>query len=245
MIVELLPRVHLVGSGRLGFSTTNDYDCNVYLLVGDGDAVLVDAGCGLDSEGIVRNVMAVGGPAVSRLLLTHAHADHAAGARELAARLGAEIWASPQVADILEAGDSARSNLVIAKRGGIYPPDVQLRPTRVSRRLEDGIVTVGDLVVEVVASPGHACGHLCFLAQLPECRALLSGDAVFARGRVVLLATPDTDIGALARTVAHLRGGQPDALLPGHCEPVLKGATRHLDMANICFQRGAIPPPLT
>ncbi len=76
--IRLGPRVTLVGSGRLGFGLTDDHDAHVYLLDGGTDAVLIDAGCGLASARIAANVRAVlGDRPVSRILLTHAHADHA------------------------------------------------------------------------------------------------------------------------------------------------------------------------
>lgn len=245
MIVDFFHCIHLVGSGRLGFSTTSAWDCNTYVLSARDDAVLIDAGCGLACDLILENIAAVGGPPVSRILLTHAHADHAAGAGELAEALGAEVWASPEVATIVENGDEMAAGLSIAKRAGVYPEPVSLRPTHVARRVNAGQERVGGVAIEVIETPGHAHGHLCFLAELAGCRALFSGDVVFSRGRVVVLATPDSDIAALAGSVRLLAEAEPDALFPGHCEPVLTGATIHVEAAQQCFERGTIPPALT
>lgn len=100
--VRLTPRVTLVGSGTLGFGLTDAHDSHVYLVDGGTDAVLVDAGCGLAADRIAANVRAcLGAGPVSRILLTHAHADHAGGAADLARLLGATVMALPPAAAIV------------------------------------------------------------------------------------------------------------------------------------------------
>lgn len=244
--MRLIDGIHLVASGWLGLSLGDRHDCNAYLLHGAGDAVLIDAGCGLGAEQTLARVAraCAHGPRVSRVLVTHAHADHAAGAREIAAQLGAEVWASPAAAAILEAGDADAAGLTGAIAAGLYPPSVTLHPTPVARRLGEETIAVGDLRVDVVPAPGHAADQLAFLAHHPRGRALFSGDAVFSRGRVAVLGTPDSDVPALAATVERLAALKPDLLLSGHGEPVMHGAGAHLAVALDAFRRGSLPPPL-
>jgi hydroxyacylglutathione hydrolase len=243
--VTLDAHVHLVASGRLGLGMSDDHDCNVYLLADGEDAVLVDAGCGLDVDALVERIRVLAMPPVSRILLTHAHADHAAGAGALAARLGAEIWSSDAVADILEAGDAERAGLPRAKLAGLYPSSLPYPAAHVARRLGAEALTVGRLHVEAVETPGHAVGHLAFLAEAGGRRSLFSGDLVFSRGRVAVAGLPETDIGALAASIEAVAELRPDALFAGHAEPVLRGAGEHLTVACRAFRVGALPPALS
>nr|BFE61542.1 hypothetical protein GCM10020063_060680 [Dactylosporangium thailandense] len=242
--VRLTPRVTLVGSGTLGFGLTDAHDSHVYLLDGGTDAVLVDAGCGLAADRIAANVRAVlGARPVSRILLTHAHADHAGGAAGLARLLGATVHALAPAAAIVAAADEDASGLRTARRAGVYPPD--LHPPAVPvHPLDAPRMSVGALTLEVHPTPGHAAGHTCFSYRDAGVRALFSGDLVFARGRVAVLATPDTDLGELAASLRAVRDLAPDVLLPGHGAPVLRDARTHLDTAVGHLDRGALPPGL-
>jgi glyoxylase-like metal-dependent hydrolase (beta-lactamase superfamily II) len=91
--VRLAERVHLVASGQLGVGLTDDNDCRVYLLDGGAEYALIDAGGGRDTEGLLGQAAGDGlDPArIRTLLLTHAHADLAAGAAALRARLGTTV----------------------------------------------------------------------------------------------------------------------------------------------------------
>ena len=86
--MRLTPDVSLVGGGMFGFGLTSPGDCHVYLLDGGDDLVLVDAGIGGtagDPQKIIDMIEADGhDPAkISRLFLTHYHADHMGGAAEM------------------------------------------------------------------------------------------------------------------------------------------------------------------
>jgi hydroxyacylglutathione hydrolase len=244
--LQLAEGVHLVGSGRLGFSTSHPLDCHTYLVSSNSDAVLIDAGCGLGQERILAAIDASGVTRnrISKILLTHAHADHAGGAVGLALELSAQIVASAEVAAILRGPDESALGLDVARRAGTYPPDFTVSPTRVDESIGSGRVTTGALALEAVETPGHAQGHLAYLLEIGRRRLLFSGDVVFARGRVVVLATPDSDVRMLATSMTRVAALRPDVLLPGHGEVVLSDAGDHIDAAVTCFRRGQLPPSL-
>jgi glyoxylase-like metal-dependent hydrolase (beta-lactamase superfamily II) len=112
------------------------------------------------------------------------------------------------------------------------------------RPLDEPELAVGALTLEVHPTPGHAAGHCCFSFRDAGTRALFSGDLVFARGRVAVLGTPDTDLGALAASLRAVAALAPDALLPGHGAPVLRDAHAHLLSAVGHLERGELPPGL-
>jgi hydroxyacylglutathione hydrolase len=242
--MNILPGVELVGGGWLGFSLSDRHDSNVFLVHSGADALLIDAGSGLGTARILSNISAVLEPrCVSRILLTHAHPDHAAGAASLVATLGAEVMASSEVAEVVSNGDEATSGLATARRAGIYPEHLRFTSTPV-RAFGGPIAGIGDIEIHAVPTPGHASGHVCYLAIVGGRRVLFSGDLVFTRGRTALLATPDTDVLRLAESIAVVADLQPDILLPGHGSFALTDARAHLDAALDAFAAHRLPPGL-
>lgn len=244
--MELIRGVHLVGSGRLGFSMTDPYDSHVYLVESAGDAALIDAGCGRDPDAIVAGIEAAGVEPrrVSRILLTHSHADHSGGAGRLSVWLEAEVWAPAVSADAIAAGDEDAIGLTAARLAGVYPPDYRFHASPVHRRLAGGSVDIGEIAMTVLPTPGHAADHLAYVATIGGQRVVFSGDLIFARGRIVILGTQDCDLQAYAASVQAMGELAPDVLLPGHAEVVLGGAAGDIARAAEQFARQSIPPGL-
>lgn len=238
--MQIMPGIRIVASGWLGYSLTADQDCTVYLVHDGGDAVLVDAGSGLATRSIVRHLA---GTVVSRIFLTHAHADHAAGASGLAARAGARVLGSPECAHIVATGDEDAAGLITARAAGVYPPEVRLRPVPVEE-IWAARLTVGSLALDALPTAGHAAGHCCYITKIDDARVAFTGDLVFSRGRVAVLGTPDTSLHALHASLETLMRLKPDVLLPGHGEVVLRDATRHVRRALDFFDVGQLPPGL-
>jgi hydroxyacylglutathione hydrolase len=242
--MRLSEHVYLVGSGWLGYSSSDRHDSHVYLVAGQNSSFLVDAGCGLGAEVIAERIAGLGVPPVTSILLTHGHADHAAGAGVLAGLLGAEIWASPEVAVMLAEADEVATGLALARSAGVYPPHLRLRPAQVTRRLGDETLEIGSVTVRSLPTPGHAAGHLCFVAEIDGGLAAFTGDLVFARGRVAVLGTVDTDLAALRESIATVAATGPASLYPGHGSVALTGAGQHLAVALDAFSLGQLPPGL-
>lgn len=137
---------------------------------------------------------------VHAVLLTHHHLDHSEAARTFAERAGCGVRA-----------------LDPAYRLG-------------SEGLGEGdVVSVGDLEVRVIATPGHTSDSLSFL--VPSDGAVLTGDTVLGRGTTVV-AHPDGELGAyldsLDRLHALAAANDVRTIWPGH-GPVIEDALRALD----------------
>jgi glyoxylase-like metal-dependent hydrolase (beta-lactamase superfamily II) len=146
----------LVTSGQFHLDGGSwDVDNNVWI-VGDADeVVLIDAPH--DPDAIEA---AVGGRRVRAIACTHAHDDHVNAAPELGRRLGAPVLLAP-ADDVLWRMTHPESR-----------PDGELVD---GERLE-----VAGTVLQVLATPGHAPGAVCFYA--PELGAVFSGDTLFSGG---------------------------------------------------------------
>jgi glyoxylase-like metal-dependent hydrolase (beta-lactamase superfamily II) len=132
-----------------------DVDNNVWI-VGDADEVVViDAPH--DAEAIEA---AVGGRRVVAIACTHAHDDHVNVAPELARRFNAPVLLNP-ADDVL---------------WRMAHPDA-----RPDGELVDGQrIEVAGTFLEVLTTPGHAPGAVCFSA--PELGVVFSGDTLFSGG---------------------------------------------------------------
>ncbi|MEM2549906.1 MAG: MBL fold metallo-hydrolase, partial [Nitrososphaerota archaeon] len=73
--------VYMIGDGGRGLS--HDLDCCVYVVDCNGSFVVIDSGVGLGNELLVNNLRedGISLDKLRYLVVTHAHSDHACGAR--------------------------------------------------------------------------------------------------------------------------------------------------------------------
>lgn len=243
--MKITDRIHIVGSGRLGFNLTDDFDCHIYLLDGGNEYALIDAGGGRDLPGILTQIEADGLDVrrVRQLLLTHAHTDHAAGAAGLKERLGLEVYASPVAAGYVREGDERAISLDLARRAGVYPPDFVFSACPVDIEVGDGAsIAVGDLTLDVMETPGHASGHLAYILRRDGFTSAFCGDAVFFGGKILLQGTWDCSIQDSIRSVERLAALSIDGLFPGHLTFSLRHGRRQIDQAMQAIAN-LLPPP--
>jgi len=244
--MQLAERIHLVGSGSFGFDLTDPYDCHVYLVDGGTELALVDVGAGMGAAQIVANVERAGfDPAlITRILCTHAHGDHAGGSARIRSLLpNASLFLSREGARLIRDGDERGVSLDVAKAAGVYPSDYTLEPCAVDGELVDGDrVTVGDLVLECIDTPGHSSGHLSFLLEEGGRRSLFGGDVVFHGGTILLQNIHDCSLEQLVVSLRKLRGLAIDALFPGHLSFSLRNGQRHVERANEILDSLLVPP---
>ena len=148
----------------------------------DGQVTLVD--CGLDKapRRIVDGLAAIGKrPAdVTRILLTHAHPDHAGGAAEMASRTRAPVAVHTDDRPHLVAGrpppmdqDTALGRLFSRLPGS----DRGFAGVSAPETLTDGQVLDVGGGLRVVHTPGHSPGHVSLLHE--PSGVLVTGDALF------------------------------------------------------------------
>ena len=136
------------------------FGCNSYILTADGkSAVIVDCA----DEGVYYECERMGLKPVA-LLLTHGHFDHVGGCGKFFAEK-VPIFCGEGEKEYL----FSRQNRSIF--GGVPIPDFEIYKT-----LNDGEkITLGGINFEVISTPGHTVGGVCYLAG--DC--LFSGDTLF------------------------------------------------------------------
>jgi hydroxyacylglutathione hydrolase len=243
--MKLLKDIYLVGSGNQGFGISNGYDCSMYLIDGGDDLVLVDSGAGLDQDTIVSNIQAEGidPDRITKILLTHAHADHSGGTSKLVERFHCQVYLHQAEARALEFGDEVALALEPARKRGYYPSDYRLTPTHVNVQLGDGnVIQAGKYVIREFYTPGHSLGSVCYLLEGHERRVLFSGDSFFLGGKINLLNCVGSSLADYREHSRILSGLALDALLPGHFTFTLSNAQHHIDQAITALEDLLIPP---
>jgi glyoxylase-like metal-dependent hydrolase (beta-lactamase superfamily II) len=179
-------------------------NCSILWDTNTKRAAIVDPGGDLEQ---VLGVVEREGLTVEKILLTHAHIDHAGATAELARRLSVPIE-GPHEGDRfwIEALEVQGRQFGIRSEGAFEP----------TRWLNDGdTVTVGGLTLDVRHCPGHTPGHVCFV-HAPS-RFAFVGDVLFAGS----VGRTDFPGGNFETLVDSIRGrlfplGDDVRFLPGH-----------------------------
>lgn len=126
---------------------------------------------GGDLENIEASIKEVG-MKPEKILLTHGHIDHAAGAEDLRASLGVKIE-GPHLADKF-----LLTNLV--KQGQMY--GIEAKNVVPDRWLDDGdAVTIAGHSFDILHCPGHSPGSVVFVQRAQK--FIIMGDVLF-RGSI-------------------------------------------------------------
>jgi hydroxyacylglutathione hydrolase len=180
---------------------------NCYVVCAGTDAVVVDPGGEL--EQIEERLS---GLRVHAVLNTHAHYDHLGAVVPVCDAHGCPFRLHPADEDLLKRANFYRT---------LFLGEDQIQIPTIDGPLAHGErLTFGALELEVVHTPGHTPGSVCF-----ECDGeLVTGDTVMARhlGRTDL---PGGDREQLLASVAMLAERYPPAtrIWPGHGEPAELG----------------------
>lgn len=243
--MRLTENVYMVGGGTGGFGLSHRNDANVYVVTDGSSAVLVDAGLGPGTDQIIENIRRDGldPQTIERVLVTHAHADHAGGCAALKRALGLRVFVPRGAKRWLEEADADAIDLNRAKRAGGYYPEYELEPVGVDGELGDGdAIQVGELELRTVRTPGHSATHNCYTFKQAGRVHLFSGDFVFWQGRISLLYTSDASVYDYGQSMEKFRGAGIDALFPGHGAFTISGGQEHIDKALAAFDRLGVPP---
>jgi glyoxylase-like metal-dependent hydrolase (beta-lactamase superfamily II) len=189
-------------------------NCSLVWETASGRGVVIDPGGDLDRVLAMAEREHV---RIERILITHAHVDHAAATAELKRKLAVPVEGPHE-------GDRYWIDLLqqsAAQYGfaceGPFEPD---------RWLHDGdTVTIGEQVLDVVHCPGHTPGHVVFIHR--PSRFAIVGDVIFQGS----IGRTDFPRGNHADLIHSIRDklfpyGDDITFLPGHGPTSTFGAER-------------------
>ncbi|WP_158944178.1 MBL fold metallo-hydrolase [Granulicella sp. S190] len=189
--------------------------CNCSIL-GDQlshEAIVVDPG---DDIPRIMALLATHGLTVKKIVITHAHIDHIAGAHRLKQLTGAPILYNQYDLPLVKMMDIQAGWLGIPTPTAPGPDDT----------LEDGkLISITGLSGSILHTPGHTEGSVCL--YLPTQTLLLAGDTLFA-GSVGRTDLPGGDIRKLLTSIHERLLTLPDevTVIPGHGPSTSIGAER-------------------
>ncbi|QQD22482.1 MBL fold metallo-hydrolase [Venatoribacter cucullus] len=141
-------------------------NCSILMCNKSKKAAVVDPGG--DLERIVAQLQRMGATA-EKILLTHAHIDHAGGTAALARQLNIPIE-GPQEGDLFWIQGLPNQSAMFG-----FPPAEVFTP---DRWLQDNdTVTVGEVTLQVIHTPGHTPGHVVFYSA--NDKLAIVGDVLF------------------------------------------------------------------
>ena len=191
------------------------YDCNAFVIRSDKQAILVDSGTHMAAEQVTKIVSEF---AITAILLTHGHLDHAGGVAVARQKISVPIWTSQYTAERLETADRAHIDPFFGSN---------IPPVEVTRRVRDGeTLNLGEITLNVLETPGHTAGSICLYE--PAKKWLFSGDTVFADGSFGRTDLRSGSSDQLISSLQKLTAIPVDALFPGHMRSVLADGSGHI-----------------
>ena len=184
--------------------TAFEQNCSVIWCTETKQAAVVDPGGDLDR---IRSCIEKHDLVIQKILLTHAHIDHAGGTADLASETDVPIIGPHQEDDFWIQ--------MLPQQGAMFnfPPAKVFVP---QQWLNDGdTVQLGEEILEVLHCPGHTPGHVVFYNR--GSRLLIVGDVLF-QGSIGRTDFPKGDFDTLARSIRTKLWplGDEVEFIPGH-----------------------------
>lgn len=184
--------------------TAFEQNCSILWCDETKDAAVVDPGGDLPKILKALDDKALN---LKKIILTHAHIDHAGATAELAESKGVPIEGPHKEDDFWIQMLPQQSQMFGFPNAAVFTPDRWLD--------QDDVITLGKEVIEVLHCPGHTPGHVV-LFHRPSKLAVV-GDVLF-QGSIGRTDFPKGDFDTLAKSI---RGklwplGDDVQFIPGH-----------------------------
>ena len=187
--------------------TFNSFQTGCYIIWDEsGKCTLIDPGCSAPEEiSQIKNFITAKGLTPVCIMLTHAHFDHIFGVSEISRTYGIPVYMHPKERFTMEGNGPSCRMFGMSEPEGFETIDVAHGDT----------VAVGDMKFEVIETPGHTVGGVCYLER--EAKLIATGDTIFA-GTIGRSDLPGGDYDVLMRSIFEkllmLEGDT--RILPGH-----------------------------
>jgi hydroxyacylglutathione hydrolase len=191
--------------------------CSNIYVIGREKATIIDTGVGNMANPLWPQLEGLGvlPGNIDKVVITHAHHDHAMGAFLILERAHPKVY--------------------------IHEKDTAY----IATRFGDALVKVneGDVIetelwpLKVYWTPGHTAGGMCLYN--PEHKILFSGDTVFSDGYYGRYDGENGSFEGIVNSLRKLDGLDVEELLPGHGSPVITDGNKHIDLALRNATRGS------
>jgi glyoxylase-like metal-dependent hydrolase (beta-lactamase superfamily II) len=217
-----------VGDGVTAIDTgmAGEPELNAVYLVEASEPCLVETGPGADGPAVLAGLRALGVEAanLAHVVVTHIHMDHAGGAGALLRAFpSATLWVHERgarhVVDPTRLVASTARTYGEERMHRLYGDTLPCPADRV-RAADDGDrIALGDRVLEVLHTPGHASHHVALADD--RTGGVFTGEALgsylpWGPATRPALPPPEVDLEAALASIARLRSRDPSALWASH-----------------------------
>lgn len=181
-------------------------NCSIVADEASGQAIVVDGGDGVDE---VLHRLQARNLRATYLLHTHAHIDHIGDLGALRERAGGRAMLHPADLPLYRTLELQAHWIGLAQAPKVVDLDADL--------CDGDVISLGETQIEVLHTPGHTPGSVCFAIGQAGRTTILSGDTLFAGsiGRWDLGGTSMEDIVASIHRKL-LDFGDETPVIPGH-----------------------------
>ncbi|MHA1950399.1 MAG: MBL fold metallo-hydrolase [Candidatus Thorarchaeota archaeon] len=204
-------------SEHVYFVLSRSFDSNIVYIESGDHKILIDAGTGLYTANLDKDLQTKGSSitSITDIVLTHCHIDHIGG-----------------VIPLLESG-SPKLHLHQAEAGPINNGDmsqtlgdtfgVDLPPFKIDVMLNEGdVIDFGEVKLKVFHTPGHSSGSITM--EIMDTGMLITGDTLFPGGSFGRTDFPDGDSSKLVASLKRISEMNFEVGLPGHMDAMRHNA---------------------
>ncbi len=193
--------------------------CNVYAVVKDGEAVLIDFGSGAVLDALAQ----IDVHRVHAILHTHHHRDQCQGDPR-AVVAGIPIWVPEHERRLFENAELFWASKQLFDVYNVRNTYFSLtQDVSVAGSLEDfGDWSWGSYTFTILPTPGHSLGSLTLLVTVDGQRVAFTGDLLYAAGKVVTMFDMQYNYGAVdgvelaILSLKNLARREPERIYPSH-----------------------------
>lgn len=186
----------------------NDFGVNTYVLSNDSKkCFIIDPGCYSQEElQSFDDFLEASGNSIEKIIITHCHIDHILGVAHLEDKFGVGAWIHPAGKEFLRASVGYASVFGFELERAIAPAGFIN---------ENEHITLGNDRLDVLYTPGHADGSICFVDHAQK--AVFSGDVLF-NGSIGRTDLPTGDYNLLISSIKEklLVLSDDYTIFPGH-----------------------------
>ena len=206
------------------FILSRSFDSNIiYIKSGDRE-ILVDAGTGMFTSNLDKDLQTKGSSigSITDIVLTHCHIDHIGGVIPLVEAGSPKLHLHEAEASRINSGDMSQT------LGDTFGAD--LPPFKIDEMLNEGdIIDFGDVKLKVFHTPGHSSGSITM--EILDTGILITGDTLFPGGSFGRTDFPDGNSRKLVQSLKRISEMDFEIGLPGHMNAMRFNA-RHSAMRS-------------
>lgn len=206
-------------SDNIYFILSRSFDSNIVYMKSGNHEILIDAGTGLFTADLNRDLHTQGSSieSLTDIVFTHSHIDHIGGVVPLLEAGSPKLYLHEAEGKPINSGDMSHT---LGKTFG-----ADLPPFKIDVMLNEGdMIDFGEIKLKVFHTPGHSLGSITM--EIIGTGILLTGDTLFPGGSFGRTDFPDGDSAKLVSSLKRISEMDFVIGLPGHMEAMRYNAKR-------------------